>query len=127
MGENGQKLLVSPFVNGNYTDIVTDVNGCSSSPSDVFNTLAGIKETTNTFDFTAYPNPATDKLTIDFPKITALRNLFISIYDIQGQLILLQQINNAKTEVNISSLAKGIYVIKFYNENNTSIAKFVKE
>ena len=127
MGENGQKLLVSPFVNGNYSDIVIDVNGCSSSPSDVFNTLASIKETTNTFEFTVYPNPATDKLTIDFPTITALRDLFISIYDIQGQLILFQQINKVKTEVNICSLAKGIYVIKVYNEINTSISKFVKE
>ena len=127
MGENGQKLFVSPFVNGNYTVIVTDVNGCSSSPSDAYNTLTGIKDATNNFDFTVYPNPATDNLIIELSATNTLHNLSISIYDIQGQLILQQQLNKVKTELNISGLAKGVYVVKVYNESNTSISKFVKE
>jgi hypothetical protein len=74
-----------------------------------------------------YPNPATNKLTLDLKQIKDLHNTVISIYDIQGQLILQQAINEKQTELNISNFAKGLYIVKLNNDRLRLVSKFVKE
>ena len=112
---------------GYYHATIT-VNGCTSAWSNVLHvTHVGIGVYEDNNGISIYPNPAKNKLTIDFQNINALQNTFISIYDIQGQLLLQQAIIQQKTEVNINNLAKGIYVLKINNNNNTTITKFVKE
>jgi hypothetical protein len=56
-----------------------------------------------------------------------LQNTTISIYDIQGKLLLQQAISQHQTELNISQLAKGIYIVKVNNDKNSMVSKFVKE
>jgi len=74
-----------------------------------------------------YPNPAKNKITIDLQKISDLKNTYISIYNLQGQLLLQKSITQEKTELHINNLAKGMYIVKVYNNNNTMVTKFVKE
>jgi len=74
-----------------------------------------------------YPNPATDKLIIDLQQLKNLQNTTLSIYDIQGKLLLQQEINQQQTELNISSFAKGFYVVKVRNDLDRMVSKFVKE
>ena len=74
-----------------------------------------------------YPNPATSKLTINLQQLTKLQNTTVSIYDVQGKLLLQQNITQPQTELNIASLAKGIYVVKINNDTNSMQSKFVKE
>jgi len=74
-----------------------------------------------------YPNPAIDKLIIDLPQLKNLQNTTISIYDMQGKLLLQQAITKQQTEFNIAQFARGIYVVKVYNDSNAFISKFVKE
>jgi hypothetical protein len=71
-----------------------------------------------------YPNPASDILTVEN---TANQNEYISIYNIQGQLILEYPIEQGKSKINIKGLTKGVYIIKIYSSNNESLTKFVKE
>ncbi len=73
-----------------------------------------------------YPNPATNKLFIDLQQLTNLQNTTISIYDIQGKLILQQTIAQTQTVLNICSFAKGVYMVKVSNEIHSMIYKFVK-
>ena len=74
-----------------------------------------------------YPNPATDKINIDFNKISSKQNPVVYVYDLQGQLLIQQQITQERTVLNISKLVKGMYVVKVINDNNTSVSKFVKQ
>ncbi|MFZ4740703.1 MAG: T9SS type A sorting domain-containing protein [Bacteroidales bacterium] len=74
-----------------------------------------------------YPNPATSKLTINLQQLTHLQNTTVSIYDVQGKLLLQQSITQPQTEFNIAAFAKGIYVVKVNNDNNCMQSKFVKE
>ncbi len=74
-----------------------------------------------------YPNPVTDKLIIDLQQLKNLQNTTLSIYDIQGKLILQQLINQLQTELNIRHFAKGVYVVKVNNLKNNMVRKFVKE
>ena len=104
--KNNQVLDVEYYA-GIYTDI------------DKF-TLGGNK-------ITVFPNPANDKITISIDKTNAFDNSDIAIYDIQGRLILKQSIVNANVEVNITTFAKGMYIVKVNNNNNITVSKFVKE
>ncbi|MFZ4402296.1 MAG: T9SS type A sorting domain-containing protein [Bacteroidales bacterium] len=74
-----------------------------------------------------YPNPATSNVTINLQQLTHLQNTTVSIYDIQGKLLLQQNITQPQTELNIASLAKGIYVVKVNNNKQSLVSKFVKE
>ena len=78
-------------------------------------------------DFKFYPNPTQDILHIDLLSIKDFQDSKIIIYDIQGQLLLQQTIKQSQIEINISSFAKGVYIIKVYNDNNIMVSKFIKE
>ena len=78
----------------------------------------------NTFNF--YPNPAKDILFLSINGFN-IQNTVVFIYNIQGQFLFHQQIKQEKTELNINSLAKGMYIVKVLNENKTIVSKFVKE
>jgi hypothetical protein len=71
-----------------------------------------------------YPNPASQKVTIntgmtDHPAI--------SIYNLQGQLLMQQQVQQGKTDIDISELAKGVYIVKLYSNARVEAGKIIKE
>ncbi len=95
-------------------------------PSLSFSTYNSISENKN-LEITLSPNPATNSLTLNLNQLKNLQNTTVSIYDIQGKLLLQQNINQPQTELDISGLAKGIYIIKVTNEKETMQSKFIKE
>jgi hypothetical protein len=56
-----------------------------------------------------------------------LQNTRVSVCDMQGKVLLHENIQQLITEINISNFAKGIYIIKVNNENESMVNKFVKE
>jgi hypothetical protein len=73
-----------------------------------------------------YPNPASNKITLDIQQSKALQNSFITVYNINGQLLMQQPLIEPQTEIDISKLEKGFYFIKLSNDANTSMSKFIK-
>lgn len=63
-------------------------------------------------EFSVYPNPAADQITINLQDIQNLSNSILSVYNIQGQMLLQQSIHEQQTEINISQLPQGIYFTK---------------
>lgn len=59
-----------------------------------------------------YPNPAKDKITVSIKEKQSIAGLNLSIYNIQGQLLLQQNITQNKSEIAISQLLQGIYIAK---------------
>ena len=87
------------------------------------NTATNINELNNNFhDIRVYPNPTKDVLYI---KTIIDKNLIVSIKDILGKEVV--KIKDQK-EINVSTLAKGIYFVDIY-QNNQKIAtkKIIKE
>jgi hypothetical protein len=138
-------LPVHTYSTGGYYNIclkVTDSTGCTTTYCDssflqkgtntmisvkVFPGVSlGIDANPSNESIKIYPNPATNKITLDLSQLKDLHNI-ISIYDIQGQLILQELINEKQTDINISNFAKGLYVIKIHNEKQRIVSKFVKE
>jgi hypothetical protein len=93
-------------------------------------TYSGIDENNNIsiqLDVKIYPNPAKDWISITIKKSTILKNTFVSIYNIQGQILLQQQIQKEKTELDVSTISKGLYFIKLSIGEGIVAKKFVKE
>ena len=88
---------------------------------------SSVNELTNINAISLHPNPAKDKL-----ELNVSQNLFQNadgiIMDINGREISRTVINKTKTEIDISILSKGIYFMKYINENGlVKISKFIKE
>lgn len=72
-----------------------------------------------------YPNPVNDILTIRYNKSSTTVAQY-HITDISGKIILSGEVINGETTVNVSSLAKGIYFMKYINEEQLETIKFEK-
>jgi len=83
----------------------------------------GVNEIQNKKDIIRiFPNPAIDNITIETHQKSTME-----ILNIQGQTILQQQIQQGKTNIDISGLAKGVYILRLNNNDKTAVTKIVKE
>jgi hypothetical protein len=51
----------------------------------------------------------------------------LNIYNVPGEKVLQSEINNPKSEINVSGLAKGFYIVEVKDGDKVFRAKFVKE
>ena len=72
-----------------------------------------------------YPNPSNNKITIEYPAIK--KDAIISLYNLQGKLLLQQKIRQEKTELDISQFAKGVYILELRCKDNVEMTNIVKE
>lgn len=80
----------------------------------------GIDDVAASVDFSIYPNPATDRLTIDCSD--AVRE--INVLDMTGRTVVTYGATNS---LNVSGLAAGVYMLRVVTENGVGMQKFVKE
>ncbi len=89
-------------------------------------TANGIADENNSYSASmVFPNPACDKLTIKIP--TPHSNTQISVYDLNGRLLLQQPFSSAQTEIDVRRLARGMYIIKVKNDTTFLSMIFLKE
>ncbi len=81
-------------------------------------------ETVSDEEFSIFPNPVTSLLTVRFNN--AVRSGVISIYNIQGLLVKQWPISQNEIDVDVSDLAKGVYVISIDEEKAAIRKQFVK-
>lgn len=76
-------------------------------------------------DFSVFPNPATNVVTVLNKKGDVIKN--IEITDLNGRVISTLNENTISSEINISSLTSGIYFLKVQTENGLAVTKLMKE
>ncbi len=105
--------------NGSSTTITTAVNtgyiACGSTSTSL--NLNGPDR------INIFPNPATDNIYISNLKE---ENTLVKIYDINGRLVLENKVSD-KEYLNISTLSKGMYQIKFEGSDWNETRKLIKE
>ena len=69
--------------------------------------ITGIKESTHNDLFTIFPNPANNYITIEVPQ-----QAIIEIINIQGQLIKTLAASGNKTNIDVSTFPRGVYVVE---------------
>ena len=72
-----------------------------------------------------YPNPATNNLSIKFEK--AIKNSRFEIIDITGKQVISGTLENKINNIDVSSLASGLYLVKITDDATIYTTKFLKE
>jgi hypothetical protein len=72
------------------------------------------------------PNPASDKVNITLPDNDRLESTTIMVYDLAGKLMLTQKTTTKIVELDMSSLAKGTYLVKVDTNNTTYTEKITR-
>ena len=80
---------------------------------------------TNNFIVKVFPNPAGNLLNVWMEGMA--RSTEIRIYDIMGKQVMQQVTANTLTQLNISKLPAGFYLLRVNDGKETKAAKFVKE
>ena len=130
----GATFSTSPISTQIYSVTGSATNGCAKSNTLLVNVspCTGITNLNGTeIEYSVFPNPAKDQLTL---KINTLKNLDVSfeIIDNSGKIILKQNLkfdkNKTESQINISSVSSGIYFLKLYDKNETiQTIKLIKE
>lgn len=103
---------------GNYSVVVTDINGCSSSSTVSFMTdvVAGASLDERTI---LYPNPSLGNLTVSHPHNGSA---MIIIYDLHGRTTVEHKLDRSTTDLDLTHLPKGIYTYRILLKNGSSVA-----
>jgi hypothetical protein len=108
---------------GNYMVSVTDANGCKTTVTTTVGTSTSTNSAWEKYSFTAFPNPATDILTISLNGL-AVQKVDALLLDATGKIVLTQTFDNNRFSLNVAELPQGIYTLKCHigqEEANTTI------
>ena len=81
----------------------------------------------NTLQLSVYPNPAGEKLTVDYPAFKQNKEAVVMVYNMQGQALLQKTLLQEKSEIYVRSLSQGTYILKLSSGVKTGLASFVKK
>jgi len=122
---NATNSFYIPQATDDYYAIIT-ANGCKSDKSNIIHVaITGITEKGINENLTIYPNPTSNKFTIEMDNLKEPYTL--EILNTMGQVVLIKQINNPVEQVDLSGQAAGVYFVKVQTGNNTIVKKIIKE
>jgi hypothetical protein len=121
-GIAGTSLAFSPDGKP-YVAYMDDGNSDKATVMKYDSLFVGINEIQKA-KFSLYPNPATDKITVELKGAILDGNL--SIVNIEGQQLITRQITQAKTVIDISNLHSGIYFVRLTNDKTVEVGKVIK-
>ncbi len=107
---------------------VNVTKGACSATSDTvnitFTVCTGLIEYSNNSSIRLFPNPTTGMVNVEVSGIEG--NAIMNVYSIQGQEVFNKELNgNIKTDLDLSGLSKGIYLIKITNEKTNILSKLI--
>jgi plastocyanin len=76
-------------------------------------------------DISVYPNPASERLTIDLPSDHVFQSVEIS--NLKGQVILSQSVDNAVIEITLPASAQGVYLLRLHSAQGVLNKKIILE
>ena len=122
----GASLQVSYLNAGSYQFTYTASNGvCADASTTITVDLidcTGIDEAVAN-NFSVYPNPSTGVFTIEFDGNGS--NIELSILDLNGRTVYTQAIATNKTDVNLSTIANGVYTVVLVSNDTVSATKMI--
>jgi len=75
-----------------------------------------------------YPNPATEKITLEFSGDVRDENFRpLQLYSLNGQLLQEQPVHSAATTISLAGFAKGAYILKVHVNGVTEEWKIIKQ
>ncbi|MFH1321962.1 MAG: T9SS type A sorting domain-containing protein [Bacteroidota bacterium] len=122
VGETNQSYVVT--TNGDYAVIISS-GSCSDTSTCVTMIVTGLGESLQNNTFNIYPNPAKDHFTISFNE-SIDRYHAIRIRNFSGQVVLELIAFDDQINVDMSSFAKGVYVVSVASSEGVEKVKVLK-
>lgn len=132
-GGSGFGTLFKCTTTGTLTTLLKFTKATGTSPQwgnllELKGTVTSVNNISIGNNVSVYPNPAMTELNIACSKTNAPAE--IKVIDIMGKELIstsLMVSNGKAIQINISSLAQGIYFVKVTTEKGTEVAKFIKQ
>jgi minor extracellular serine protease Vpr len=105
-----------------YWEITIDAIGFGGYLLSTNETLANIENSLNLLS--VYPNPVINELSINLP--SDVKEAKINIVDISGRNVVNTEIKQANNKVNVSHLAKGVYIVEIKIDKGSITKKIIK-
>lgn len=105
----------------------TDATGCSNTATASIKVIlcSGISEAISKQSVSLLPNPVQSELLIVVDN--AQLHYAVDIIDLTGKKVMSLQLQSSETKLNINSLEKGIYIVRFYGAGQPINKRLVKE
>jgi len=123
-GDLTQSIIVEPYINAQlgintYSVLVTDVYGCQAGDTINIEYVLSIGDISKDVSFGIYPNPTKGKFNLVIEG-TIDQKFSLDIMNLQGRIVKHQEIyvNQAiyNQQIDISTFAKGVYLVRLMNE-----------
>lgn len=129
---HGGLITIGGLLDGDvYSFSVSDSTGCELiiSGGPYVGLPVGTSEMIANSDFTIYPNPTKDELTIEFLN-TKENNLTLEIYTILGKKVLQKHVEISSStsifHLNLENEANGVYFLKIISKNSSLTKQVLK-
>lgn len=76
------------------------------------------------FEFNVYPNPVFDILNIQIPTVNEISTL--RVFDVLGKTVIEQDITESTSQLNMSTMAPGLYIMTIQSGNTSKTIKLIK-
>jgi len=122
-------LSICNFLTNPIDTVVINDNaaGCNSQEEVEEACPAGIGDNNNIINhITIYPTPSSSQITVELSE-TPHKKTIISFFSISGQELISQELVDSKTEIDISDLHTGIYIVKVWNDKQVMVRKVIKQ
>ncbi len=137
---DGLATITGTTVAGNDSDnyyyffydwtVETPLWECPSDRDEVVVTITGIEELAGITSMNVYPNPSNDVVTIDYTSMINV-NMQVRLMDATGRVVLTSNqpthSGSNKFQLDLSTVAAGIYNLEFTANGNTATTKLIVE
>ncbi len=84
-------------------------------------------EINSEFTFKLMPNPASELTTVQIANYIEREDYRLKLYGIEGKLILNEPVNSELTEIDLSNLESGVYIVELISHDKYHQLKLIKE
>ncbi|NNC45693.1 MAG: T9SS type A sorting domain-containing protein [Winogradskyella sp.] len=123
-------MTLTDFSGGNWTAFGEDTNGelyvAGINTGHIYKLFDPSLSTNDEFmsNLNVYPVPAKSELTIDYSLYSPLKIEYLTLYDVSGKIVTKTAVTNEQIQkLDVSSLAKGYYFLKFKSRSAETLVK----
>jgi photosystem II stability/assembly factor-like uncharacterized protein len=122
---NATSQSYTTSASGSYSVRITVAGGCSSTSDPFVIVVTAVEPPIVTGDFSIYPNPANDWLTLTLGKMAGKKD--ITIYQATGNQMAVQGILGNEVNLYVGDYPAGMYIVKVSTFNSVGALKFIKK